>query len=97
MVSMPHKHRRRGRPIDRYHGLAVASACDGCAHLIGNPDPSEDGIRMALIHTSHIPELEAQGWITTHYRHQPPDITCLHYHLEHWEGGHNGCCGMSGD
>jgi hypothetical protein len=93
---MPHKRRGRRRPIDRYHGIAVASASEDCAHLIGNPEP-ESGIRMTLIHTSHIPELEAQGWITTHYRHQPPDVVCLHYHLEHWEGGHNGCCGMGGD
>jgi hypothetical protein len=94
---MTRKHRGPGRPIDRYHGIAVASACEDCAHLIGSPEPSEHGIRMALIHTSHIPELEAQGWITTRYRHEPPDITCLHYHLEHWEGEHVGCCGMGGD
>lgn len=95
---MTHKRRRpRQRPVDRYHGIAVAAACGDCAHLIGNPEPSEGGIRMALVHTSHIPELEAHGWITTRYRHQPPDVTCLHYHLEHWEGEHDGCCGMGGD
>jgi len=41
--------------------------------------------------------MEAQGWITTRYRHQPPDVTCLHYHLQHWEGGHgDDCCGLGG-
>jgi hypothetical protein len=83
---MTRKHRGPRRPIDRYYGLAVASACADCAHLIGNPEPSEDGIRMALIHTSHIPELEAQGWITTHYRHQPSDVVCEHYHAANWQG-----------
>ena len=83
---MPHKRRGGGRPIDRYHGMAAASACADCAHLIGNPEPSEDGRYMALIHTSHIPELEAQGWITTHYRHEPPDVACVHYHEAYWQG-----------
>jgi hypothetical protein len=93
---MPHKRRRPGqRPTDRYHGIAVASACDDCAYPIGDPEPSEHGLRMAPIHTTHIPALEAEGWITTRYRHQPPDVTCLHYHLQHWEGGHGeDCCGL---
>ncbi len=42
---------------------------------------------MALIHTSHIPELEAQGWITTHYRHEIPDVACEHYHAKYWRSG----------
>jgi hypothetical protein len=69
-------------------GIAVASACSsGCAALIGNPEPSEHGIRMSVVHASHIPELEALGWIVTRYPHEPPDVVCVHYHEAYWQDG----------
>ena len=78
-------------------GIACAAACDDCVHLIGNPEPNPDsGIRMVIIHACHVPELQAEGWILTAGRDGDlPDITCIHYHLKHWEGGHaDDCCGM---
>jgi hypothetical protein len=94
---MSHRHHGPQRRTHREPGIAVAAACDDCAHLIGSPEPSEDGIRMAIVHIGHVPELEALGWITTPAGpHESPDCCCIHYHLEHWEGGHNGCCGIGG-
>jgi hypothetical protein len=101
-MSAHHGRPKRRRPKrSRQHpgpgsGIALASACDACAHLIGNPEPSEHGLRMTMIHASHIPELEAEGWVTTPAPDGgPPDCTCIHYHLQHWEGGHgDDCCGL---
>jgi hypothetical protein len=95
----PRRHHRRAARTTRDEGIAVVAACEDCAHLIGNPEPSEHGIRMAVIHIGHVPELEALGWITTRQSgpHEPPDCCCLYYHLEHWEGGHgDDCCGLDG-
>jgi hypothetical protein len=69
----------------RNHGVAVAFACDDCAHLIGSPEP-QDGIRATVIHEHHIPELYALGWIVTRYRGEPPDVVCEHYHAANWIG-----------
>jgi hypothetical protein len=77
-------------------GIAVAAACDGCAHLIGSPEPGEHGGRLAIMHIGHVAELEELGWILTYPDDdlgQPPDITCEHYHQANWQGGHDGCCG----
>jgi hypothetical protein len=103
-MSTHHGRPKRRKPKrSRLHigpdaGIACAAACDGCAHLIGDPEPDpESGIRMALIHTHHVPELVADGWVLTEYEHDLPDVTCLHYHLQHWEGGHGAdCCGLPG-
>jgi hypothetical protein len=91
---MRHRHHGRQRRTYRQPGIAVAAACDDCAHLIGSPEPSEHGLRMAIIHIGHVGELQALGWILTSNGHEPPDITCRHYHAMHWEGGHgDDCCG----
>lgn len=91
---MRHPHHRSRRAY-RQPAIAMAAACDQCAHLIGSPEP-HDGIRMAPVHLSDVPGLEAQGWITTPAGpHEPPDCACIHYHLQHWEGGHgDDCCGL---
>lgn len=74
-------------------GIAVASACADCAGHIGSPEPSEHGIRMAIVHDHHVAELEALGWIVTRYPHEPPDVACPHYHQANWRGDHDDCCG----
>lgn len=65
--------------------IAIASACDGCADRIGNPEAWAPGRHMGVIHASHVPELEAEGWIVTRYPHEPPDVACFHYHAAHWQ------------
>jgi hypothetical protein len=86
--------RAAGAPTPLHAALA---ACDDCAHLISNPEPSEDGIRMAIMHIGYVPQFEALGWITTRSRpHEPPDCCCPHYHALYWEGGHgDDCCGLA--
>jgi hypothetical protein len=87
---------RRARLAHRGDGIAVATACDRCAHLIGSPEP-EDGIRMTIVHSACVPGLEGQGWITTPDGHGPDDVACAHYHAENWIGGHgDDCCGERG-
>ena len=66
--------------------FAFASACDGCAPLIGSP-PAVDGRRMAPVHVRCIPQLAALGWVLTEYPHEPPDIACPHYHAAYWQDG----------
>jgi hypothetical protein len=88
------KPQRSRRHIGANAGIAVASACDACAWLISGGEQVVPGRHMGLIHTSHVPELVALGWILTGNPAGPPDVTCLHYHLKHWEGGHGGCCEM---
>jgi hypothetical protein len=61
---MRHRHHGRQRRSHCQPAIACAAACDDCAHLIGNPEPSEDGIRMTIMHAEHVPEYEAIGWIT---------------------------------
>jgi hypothetical protein len=90
--------RRPRRHIGAHAGIAVASACDGCAWVIGGGEETSPGYVMGIIHGHHVPELVALGWILTEYPAHPPDVACLHYHLQHWEGGHgDDCCGMDGD
>jgi hypothetical protein len=93
---MNHRHHGRQRRTHREPAIAFVAACDDCAHLIGRPEPSEHCIRMAPVHLADVPGLEALGWITTPAGpHEPPDCCCIHYHLEHWEGGHgDDCCGL---
>jgi hypothetical protein len=92
---MSHRHHGRQRRTHREPGIAVAAACDDCAHLIGSPEPSEDGIRMGIVHIGHVAEFEDLGWVLTYPDGpgEPPDITCEHYHQANWQGGHSGCCG----
>ena len=92
-MTRPRHPKRHTRP-HRIDGIAVAAACDGCAHLIGSPEPSEHGIRMAIVHIGHVAEFEDLGWVLTEAGDGgPPDITCEHYHQANWQGGHSGCCG----
>jgi hypothetical protein len=95
------KRRRLKRPrqhLGPHAGIAVASACDACAYLISGGEHVAPGRHMGIIHAEHVPELVALGWVLTEHPADPPDVTCLHYHLEHWEGGHgDDCCGLGGD
>jgi len=68
-------------------GIAVASACGGCAPLIGDPAEFAPGRHMAIIDGRHIPGLIAAGWVLTSYPHDPPDVVCSHYHAAHWHDG----------
>jgi hypothetical protein len=68
-------------------GIAVASACAGCAPLIGSPEECAPGRHMAIVCDDCIPELAAAGWILTEYPHEPPDIVCEHYHAAYWQDG----------
>jgi hypothetical protein len=84
---------RRAAPR-RQPAIACFAACDDCAHLIGSPDPGEEGIRMAIMHLEHVPELEVLGWITTPGNEGIPDCCCPHYHAANWIGEHgDDCCG----
>ena len=84
----------RLRRSHRQPSIACFAACDDCAHLIGNPDPGEEDIRMAIMHASHTGELEAIGWITTQGEAGVPDCCCPHYHAANWIGEHgDDCCG----
>jgi hypothetical protein len=67
--------------------VVVASACAACAPRIGSPPEYEPGSHMGVIHASHVPDLEADGWIVTRYPHEPPDVVCVHYHEAHWQDG----------
>ncbi len=42
---------------------------------------------MAFIHSSHVPEFAAVGWIVAEYAHEPPDVVCPHYHAAYWQDG----------
>jgi hypothetical protein len=71
----------------RRYATIIASACADCAPQIGNPPECEPGSHMGVIGASHVPELEALGWIVTRYPHEPPDVACIHYHQAHWRDG----------
>lgn len=60
-------------------GIAVASCCTDCAHILGSPDEIAPGRCMEIVHAHHIPQLEAIGWEVTRYAHEPPDVVCPHY------------------
>lgn len=60
-------------------GIAVASACTACAHLIGSPPECRPGRHMAVIHDGHVAELVAAGWILYDCPGEPADIVCVHY------------------
>jgi hypothetical protein len=91
-MTAGHGPRRRRRPkrsrrhIGANAGIAVASACDACASLISGGEQVAPGRHMGLIHTSHVPELVALGWILTEYPVDPPDVVCEHYHAAYWQG-----------
>lgn len=88
----------RGRRRHRGHGVAMASACDACCHLIGSPPAWAPDCHMAPVHYHHVPELVARGWVVTAAADGgPDDVACKHYHLKNWEGGHEGCCGMDAE
>jgi hypothetical protein len=48
---------------------------------------------MAIMHASHISELEAVGWVTTPGSEGVLDCCCPHYHQANWMGDHDDCCG----
>jgi hypothetical protein len=85
-MTRPRHPKRPARP-HRMNGIAVASACDDCAHLIGSPPAWDPGRHMEIIHDDHVPELQALGWVLTEYPHEPPDVVCAHYHAAYWQGG----------
>ena len=90
---MRHRHHGQRHREHRQSAIAAFTACDNCASLIGNPEPSEDGIHMTIMHAEHVPEFEALGWITTPGE-EVPDCCCPHYHQANWQGGHGpDCCG----
>jgi hypothetical protein len=64
---------------DRADGIAIASACTGCAAEIGTPPEYAPGRHLALIHDHHVPQLVALGWTVTDYPDEPPDVVCPHY------------------
>ena len=68
-------------------GIAVASACTGCAGQISSPPEWAPGRHMAIVHDHHVPELQALGWVLTEYPHEPPDVVCPHYHAAYWHDG----------
>jgi hypothetical protein len=71
----------------RHHpAIAMASSCDDCAHLIGDEPAWAPGRHTAIVHLSHVGDLEALGWVLTNHGDEPPDIVCPHYHAMFWEG-----------
>jgi hypothetical protein len=86
-MTTRHKHHRPAAGTgDR---IALASACDRCAPMIGNPPAPEwaPGRHMAPVHASCVPALVAAGWVLTTYPHEPPDVVCAHYHAAWWQDG----------
>jgi hypothetical protein len=70
-----------------HDGIAVASACDDCAAMIGGGEQYAPGRHMAIVCDDCIPELTAAGWVLTTYPHGPPDVVCEHYHAAFWQDG----------
>lgn len=62
-------------------GAAVATACTQCAALAGRGREYEPGRYIALIHVSHVGELEAAGWSVWPegmYGDGTADVVCPH-------------------
>jgi hypothetical protein len=84
---LPMPRRRRDTQRAMRDGIALASSCTSCAGQISNPPAWAPGRHMAPIHASHMPELQALGWVVTEYPEEPPDVACPHYHAAYWQDG----------
>lgn len=75
----PHRRPRSRQPAGR-PPVACATTCAECAPAVG-ATIGDSGYHLALIHASHIPELEELGWRAwPHgmYDDGAPDVACPH-------------------